>query len=178
MVVATASAALQCVQNVYQLLTAAQSLKTSTEVRLAISNMLDEVNAAKRAISDAIDAETALKGRIRQLEEQNRQLEERDRQLESYERKRFFPGSIAYVKKGALAGSADAHPVCATCYESRKQIISLQRTGQLGTRRNPMHRCPSCTSTIELGPELAGDDPGPEPSPTIPTLKYSNKGIV
>ena len=99
MVVATASAALASIQAVYQLVTAAQSLKTSTEVGLAISNMLDEVNAAKIAIGSAIDAEFALKARIRELKEENRQMKERKGELDCYERKRFFPGSIATFQR-------------------------------------------------------------------------------
>jgi hypothetical protein len=173
-----AMAAVSAIRDTYELANAALGLKESTKRDLALSEVLPKLLEAQRAANEAVQEEAALFQRIRELEEENRQLKAQRSQLEDYERKRFFPGSVAYVRKGTLNSGEDPEYACATCYEDRQKIISLQPTGQIGRRRHMLHRCPSCASTVELGPEMTGNDPGPEPAPTIPTLKYSKKGIV
>lgn len=174
-----ATAALASIKNTYELASAAIGVNSSVKRDLALAELLPKLLEAQKAASDAVQNETALYDEIRELREEIRQLKARRDKLDDYERKRFFPGSIAYVRKGALNGGMDPEYACATCYEDKQKVISLQPTGQLGRRRNPVHGCPSCGSHIELGPEMTGNDTDPpEPAPKIPSIKYSNKGII
>ena len=172
-----ATQALGAIKATYDLASAALGVKEGVKRDLALAELLPKILEAQKAANESVQNEMALFEEIYQLKAEIRQLKEQRGRLEEYERKRFFPGSVAYVKKGALPGGTDAHPACANCYEGRKEIISLQPTGELGRRRHPMHRCPSCGSTVELGAEMLPDEPTPEPEPPR-RIDYDNRGIV
>jgi rubrerythrin len=172
-----ATAALTSIKNTYDLASAALSLKESTKRDLALAEILPKLLDAQRAANEAVQQETALFEEIYQLKEEIRQLKALRSQMEEYERKRFFPGSIAYVPKESHGNASPAHYACANCYEDRQRIISLQPTGLLGPRRHAMQRCPSCKLEIEIGPEMSGDDVA-SPERSSGPLIYSNKGIV
>lgn len=165
MVVATAAAVLSSVQTVYDLAKAANGLKTNTEIRLAISKMLDELIILKQAAVASLDEEATCKQRVRELQEEIRTLKERGGELEKYERKRFFPGSFVYVPRANLRTGEQPHYACARCYEERQQIISLQPTDQLGSRRTRLHRCPSCCSEFAIGREMTPEEVDEAPGP-------------
>lgn len=83
----TDSAALASMHIAHKLATAALTLKTKKELRLAVRGMLGQLNAAKHALGDAIDVEFALKARIRLLEKEKGELVRRISQIE-HERRR------------------------------------------------------------------------------------------
>jgi rubrerythrin len=172
-----ATAALASIKNTYDLASAALGVKEGVKRDLALADILPKMLEAQRAANEAVENEMALYEEISRLKEEIRQLKAQRGQVEEYERRRFFPGSIAYVRKDVPSGGAVAQYACATCYEDRDKVISLQPTGQLGNRRHPMHRCPSCKSEVQLGPEMRPDEPSP--APVEPRkIDYGDRGIV
>jgi hypothetical protein len=167
-----AASALSSIKAAYDIAKGARALEVSTEVRLAITDMLDKLMDAKMAASEAFDREQTLVQRIRDLEAEIRKLKEQSADLENYEPHKFYPGVTAYMLKSSLAASAHAHKLCANCY-SKGEKSELNPTAEVKDRYR-RHVCPSCKTDYFMGGEIpAGSAPDPEPAPTLGNLRVT-----
>jgi hypothetical protein len=98
-----AASALSSIKAAYDIAKGARALEVSTEVRLAITDMLDKLMDAKLATHEAFDREKALVERVGQLEEEIARLKKKSADLENYEPKKFYPG-VTTLHAEARAG--------------------------------------------------------------------------
>jgi hypothetical protein len=169
MVLTAAASALSSIKAAYDIAKGALAFKVSTEVRIAISDMLDKLMEAKVKAHEAFEKEQALLKRVAELEEENRRIKTVAADLENYEPKKFHPGVTAYVLKPALAAGKHPHKLCANCY-AHGEKSELQATAKTESRYR-QHICPSCKTEYYMGGEMAaGSDPDPPP-PSMASIK-------
>lgn len=152
---AEASAALGSVKAAYEIAKGLQSLHVSTEVKQGISDVLNELITARMAAMEAVERESTLLDEIRDLKRQLDELKRWDGEKERYELQRYYPGTVAYALKPAMAGGEPPHRLCTQCYqESRKGI--LQPTGK-NERGYTVHACSSCNRQAVMTDEVMPD---------------------
>ena len=166
MVMTAAATALGSIKAAYDLAKGAHSLQVSTEVRLAITDMLDKLVDAKRDAHEALEREESLLQRVRELETEIGRLKEQTADLENYEPKSFYPGVTAYVLKASLTAGRHPHKLCSNCYANGLKS-ELNPTTKI-ERRYRQHICASCKTQYYLGDEIPVSMDGsvaPEPEP-------------
>ena len=155
-VLAGAASALTSIKNAYDLAKGLQSLHTTTEVKQAVSDVLDQLITARTDALNTAERETSLLQKISHLEAEIDRLKTWDGERQRYELKRFNPGTLAYVLKPAMADGEPPHRLCAHCYQQRKKSI-LQATHRVEMRFRISH-CPACNTDTPFGEEMVGPE--------------------
>jgi hypothetical protein len=170
-----AASALSSIKTAYDIAKGVRALEVSTEVRLAITDMLDKLMDAKMEAHEAFDREQALVQQVRDLEAAIGHLKKQTADLENYEPHKFYPGVTAYMLKSELQASAHPHKLCANCY-SKGQKSELNPTAKV-ERRYRQHLCPSCKTEYFMGIEMDPDGPPEQPKPE-PRIDYGESSWV
>lgn len=172
MAIAETAAALSSIKAAYDIAKGVHSLQTTTEVKQAIADILDQLVAARTEALEATEKEAALLQQIRDLEAEIDRLKAWDGERERYELKLFRPGSLAYVLKPSMDNGEPPHRLCAHCYQQGKKSI-LQATSKSEMRYRICH-CPSCKTDLPFGEEMprgAEQDPPQSPSPSFRSVR-------
>jgi hypothetical protein len=167
MVMTAAAAAFSSVKVAYDIAVGARSLEVSTEVRLAISDMLLD---AKMQAHEALEKETTLLHQIRDLEAEIAQIKKQAADLENYEARIFYPGVTTYMLKPTLSDGKAPQKLCEHCYSKSEKSV-LNPTGKV-ERRYRQHICPSCKTEYWMSAEeikqadaIETPEAAPPPSP-------------
>lgn len=170
MVVTAAATAFSSVKAAYDLAKGVHSLKVSTEVRLAISDMLDKLLDAKIQAHEALEKEEANLQRIRDLEAEIGRIKTQAADLENYEAHAFHPGVTVYMLKAELAQGKPPQKLCENCYSKCEKSV-LNPTSKM-EHRYRQHICPSCKTEYWLsGEEMKSPDATESPDPPPPPQK-------
>jgi hypothetical protein len=175
MVIAATAATMGGIKAAIDIAKGVQSLHVTTEVKQAVSDILDQLLVAREAALTTSEEKTALLERIRSLEQEILSFEKWDSEKERYELKRYYPGTLAYSLKPEMAGTEPSHHLCTQCYQRGEKSI-LQPNGEV-VRRYKVHRCNSCKLAVPIGPEMLGDGT-PEPEPPTPRIDHGGSSWV
>lgn len=150
--IAETAGALGAIKTAYEIAKGMQALATSTEVRQATSDMLDQLLTARERAFAQAETEADLLQKIRGLEQDIAALKAWDREDERYELKRYYLGVYAYALKPELARGEPPQRLCQPCYDKRQKgvLYALPET-ERGLR---MHQCPSCKTKFAMGVEM------------------------
>lgn len=151
MVMTAAAAAFSSVKTAYDIAKAANSLQVSTEVRLAITEMLDKLLDAKVQAHDAFEKENALLQQVRDLEAEIARIKTQAAELENYEPRIFHPGVTTYMLKASLAANKPPEKLCQNCYAKGEKAV-LNPTNRV-EQRYRLHICPSCKTEYWMSGE-------------------------
>jgi Zn finger protein HypA/HybF involved in hydrogenase expression len=129
------------------------AIKTAFDMTKALKDINDAAirNAAvielQEKILSAREAQTALLGRISELEIEVATFEKWEAEKENYQLATIYAETLAYARKPS-ADSVPHHFICANCYEDRKKRI-LQRTDAAHVA------CPECKIRLRFDSEEA-----------------------
>ncbi|WP_338505037.1 hypothetical protein V6R86_13080 [Sphingomonas kaistensis] len=139
-----------------------RSLEVSTEVKLAIAQMIEQLADAQSAAYETAERERELKDKVRGLEGEIADLRRQAADLESYEPCVYHPGVTVYVLKSEHQATAHPHKLCGTCVTNGRKS-ELVATAKV-ERRYREHLCHSCKSVFMLGtPNISGEAEEPRP---------------
>lgn len=146
MVAAETASALSSLKIAYEMAKGLQSLHTSTEVKQAISGILDQLVTARNDAFEAADTRAALLKRVDDLEQELVSFKTWDGDKERYKLTEISRGVFTYVLKPELANGEPTHCICAECYQHRKKSILQSDGGFYGTATLA---CPTCKVEIK-----------------------------
>ncbi len=121
-----------------QIINAHQELSTSVEVRAAIVEI-------QQKLLESQEKQTALAGRVHELETKLREVEDWNSQMQSYELFEFPTKTLAYKLKEEMATGKPMHYLCITCADKKKRTTLQPSTRHL--------HCPECKSRIRTQDE-------------------------
>ena len=120
------------------LLDVAKSLKDMNDASVrgrASVELLEKILAAQ-------EAQAALTGRVRELEEQMTRFERWESEKQRYELQDVGSGALAYAVKAGAQGTEPAHSICPDCYEQR--VKSILQTVTRFPNRAEVKLCQRC----------------------------------
>ncbi|MDI1327223.1 MAG: hypothetical protein PSV23_10545 [Brevundimonas sp.] len=138
------------------------AIKTALDITKTLSDARDasKLLAVKLELQglllEAQEAQSALAGQKRELEERVRQLETWHCEKERYELQQIGRGTFAYTLKTEAQGAEPPHMICPNCFEHGRKSILQAAEAARGQR---IHRCPACKA------EVAGNMPPSQPLP-------------
>lgn len=134
------------------------SLKTTAQIAqgllalktdAAISSKVVELNAAildtQSQLFSAQAKESALLGRVSELEAKVARLEGWEDEKQRYELRELAPGTLVYRVKPAMQGCEPPHDLCPNCYQEGVKSI-LQNSGIKAWCHSVT--CPKCETTF------------------------------
>jgi hypothetical protein len=165
-----------------------QALNTSTEVKQKTGDLLDAVLDARFKLMEAADTQSALLGKIKQLEQQIAGFEDWNSEKERYQLKAIDTGAFAYMHKPGMEDGEPPVWLCQTCFEKRHksplQFRAQDRGGggaASGRGNQSRWGCNLCKAEVVVAyvrkPHIPWE-PSPSDKPEPPTPSMSQVRVV